>query len=457
MPVGQIPLESLINQSRDDLEMTPVKGIEEKDLDKTIEESLDRMYSRIDVLHKKGRKTERKIRSRLKDFDVPDIDLDELRDISKLRSKLDKPKDLEIEEIPLKRKEMEEKTPKRTVPVKIDEPPSFASVIMEEKKREKTPMGTTPTETDKPPSFASAITEEKRSEKAELKKPIPEKKEGEKKKRRFLSTFKKKKKERKEKKRGEREKEIEQAAVKVAWEEEEKETPLPEVKKIDIDLDKGKKKEKRIRKERRIKGSKVGKPPVSGEEGEERFSLRQMALRRREKNILKRDLRLIKLEKERKKMVKVSDRLKIRREMATENERHIIDNLAHTGVELASIYKRLAAYLIDVVVIVFLTMLLIVIFPKTVSLWLVLYIIIGILYFSLTEGIFSRGLGKKIMNIYTTNINFEYVGFGNGILQSLFKSLPILNIIDGIFALINPLTRQRLSNKWTDTIVISGY
>jgi uncharacterized RDD family membrane protein YckC len=160
--------------------------------------------------------------------------------------------------------------------------------------------------------------------------------------------------------------------------------------------------------------------------------------------------------------VKVSDKLKVRKEMASDNERHIVKNLATAGVKLAPIYKRFLAYLIDSVLILTISFVLELIISgmhdsSEIGMWLVLfYVLVALIYFTLVDVSFGRGLGKFIMHLYTTNTDFEYITLGSGIVQAFFKLFPIC-LFDVIFAMTNPLTKQRLSNKWSHTIVISEY
>lgn len=98
----------------------------------------------------------------------------------------------------------------------------------------------------------------------------------------------------------------------------------------------------------------------------------------------------------------------------------------------------------------------IIVVTDNVGMWLPYYVLVGIVYFTFIELTFGRGLGKKLLGIYVTNIDFEYITFPKSLLQALSKSIPILNIADGIYAVFNPLTKQRLGNKWSDTLVIIG-
>jgi len=110
--------------------MAPIKDIDEEELDSKIDASLDKMYSRIDSLEKGGRTLERRIDSRLKDFDAPDVDIDDVGDISKLRSRLSRLKDLDSH--------LEEEKPvsEKKSTVKSDKLDAFAQVVTEEKKGE---------------------------------------------------------------------------------------------------------------------------------------------------------------------------------------------------------------------------------------------------------------------------------------------------------------------------------
>ena len=452
--------------------MAPIKDIDEKELDSKIDASIDKMYSRIDSLEKGGGTLEKRIGSRLKDFDAPDVDIDDVGDISKLRSRLSRLKDLD--------EDLEEKKP-----------------ISGKKTIDNKPAGKRPTDMgDKPTSFAPVVTEEKGGSepKTREEKTVGEPKEK-KKKRGFFSSIKKKFPRKKEGATVKTDEVPEKMIAEIPQKPIEEKTKPHIQEEISIPVRKDPVKEI-IKEEKRTKqppkepekpektipaparpppdesllfqtspssgGSssrkKTSSPaPVRPDDKKERMNLQQMVLRRREKKLIKNEERRRKMESERKKMVVVSDKLKLKKEMATANERHIIDNLAYSGVELAPIHKRLAAYLIDNVIIIILSTILMVIIPNSIGFWLLFYVLVGIIYFMVTEAIFGRGLGKKFLNLYVTNIDFEYAGFGKSFVQCFIKAMPIFNIADGIFALINPLTKQRLTNRWSSTIVINGY
>ncbi len=427
--------------------MAPIKDIDEEELDSKIDASLDKMYSRIDSLEKGGRTLERRIDSRLKDFDAPDVDIDDVGDISKLRSRLSRLKDLDSH--------LEEEKPvsEKKSTVKSDKLDAFAQVVTEEKKGE--------TDTVTPEEGTGEEPKEK------------------KKKRGFFGAL---------KKRFPRKTDKEADEVPEEKEPEPPMEPIPERPKPVIPEEISTPIREDPVKAKVVEKPKIGQPPVESKKQEkvkpapdgsqtdiprrkptplfeapetdgkkEKMNLRQIALRRREKRIIKNEERRKKMEHARKKMVVVSDKLKLKKEMATENERHIIDNLAYSGVELAPIYKRLIAYILDNLIIIILTAILMVIIPNSVGWWLIFYILVGIVYFWTSEAIFGRGLGKKILKIYVTNLDFEYAGIGNSFVQCFIKPIPLFNIVDGVFALVNPLTKQRLSNKWSSTIVINGY
>ena len=429
--------------------MAPIKDIDEEELDSKIDASLDKMYSRIDSLEKGGRTLKKRIGSRLKGFDAPDVDVDDVGDISKLRSRLSRLKDLDDH--------LEEEKPvsEKKSTGKGDKPDSFAQVVSEEKKIE--------VETKIP----KEVTGEEPKEK--------------KKKRGFFGAIRKKFPRKTEKK-------VEADEVPEEMEPEPPREPIPErpkpaipeeisapihedtVKAMAVEKVKTRQPPRESKKQEKVKPAPdrsltdiprhkpapLFEPPETYGK-EEKMNLRQMALRRREKRLMKNEERRRKMESERHKMVAVSDKLKLKKEMATENERHIIDNLAYSGVELAPIYKRLIAYILDNLIIIILTAILMVIIPNSVGWWLIFYILVGIVYFWTSEAIFGRGLGKKILKIYVTNLDFEYAGIGNSFVQCFIKPIPLFNIVDGVFALVNPLTKQRLSNKWSSTIVINGY
>lgn len=417
-----------------------IKDIDEKSLDDSIDASIDKMYSRIDSLDKRESRVRGSVASRLKAFDSPEIELDELPDISRLRSRLDRLKDydsfedseadrvllekVDVGEIPKEKSEIE--------PVK-----SFHASIKKVKELEpEIPEAT------KKPAGAGSEKKEKKG---------------------LFGSFKKKMAAKKEAKKAKKEEEKRKAAE----EERKKPKPDPEPEPEPLIEKQPRLREEPVWEEEPAPKKKKRKAePVFAQDGikgtKEYLDLRERLIRRRQKRLLKSDKRHEKLKVEQKKLVIVSDKLKIREEMATDNERHIVDNLAMAGVKLAPIYKRFLAYLIDSVVILVLAFVLELIISgmidsSEIGLWLVLYyMLVAVLYFSLVEATYGRGLGKWIMHLYTTNTDFEYVTIGSSFVQAFFKIFPLC-ILDVIFAMLNPLTKQRLSNKWSGTIVISEY
>ncbi len=416
-----------------------LKKVDENSLDDKIETSIEKMYSRIDSLDKREPKVRASLASRLKAFDAPEVELDELPDISRLRSRLDRLKDYD---------DFEDTEADKVLLGKVD-----VGEIPEEQG-----------EIEPVKSFQASIKKVTEPE-AETQKPVPTKTEK-KKKQGFMGSFRKKMAAKKEAKKVKKE----EAKQKAAEEERKKPEPEPAPEPAPEPLieKKPKVREEPIWEEEEPspKKKKWKAEPVIAADGikgtKEYLDLRERLLRRREKRILKNDQRKVKLKVEQKKLVVVSDKLKLRKEMASDNERHIVNNLAMAGVKLAPIYKRFLAYLIDSFVVLTLAFVIELILSgmrssAEIGMWLLLfYILVAFLYFTLVEVAFGRGIGKLIMHLYTTNTDFEYITLGSSIVQAFFKIFPLC-LMDVIFAMTNPLTKQRLSNKWSGTIVISEY
>ncbi len=227
-----------------------------------------------------------------------------------------------------------------------------------------------------------------------------------------------------------------------------KEKPPKGKKKIGLRL--GRKKKEKEKKKKPPKKAEKKKSPESGGRG-----LNHFVVSRREKKLDKYRVRAQKRSDRRVDLSRVKRRLEKRRGMATKNEKHIIENVVDTGTPLSPLYRRFLAYILDLVMIVGLSIMLIVV-TGWIQWWIGIYFLVGMLYFIITETIFGRGFGKRICNIYVTDMDFEYIDLGRGIIQSFFKIFPILNLIDAIYAVFHPLTKQRLANKLTGTIVIIG-
>lgn len=249
-----------------------------------------------------------------------------------------------------------------------------------------------------------------------------------------------------------REAEPREALIGMEWEE--KEAPEHTEPIVGKKGKKGKKQKDREKRKGKKKDNK--KEPVSEREGKrEPFTLRRFVLDKREKKIRKMDIRMERIEKERKKVTRVSDRLKVRKEMASKAERQVIDNLAHTGIELAPLYKRSVAYIIDIFFISIITLVILIILNIPGG-WLPVFMLVSFMYFSINHCIFGRGFGKMFMNIYLVTLDFKYVPFMNSIGHAFFSSVVPWSVVDGIYALTYPLTKQSISNRLTGTIVING-
>ncbi len=427
-------------------------SLEEKEMkmDEAIGKSLDSLYSRIDSLDGRGPKKTRRRGSRLKDFDTPDSGEDDIYAVSSPSA---------TPSIPASTKKHTTETPaasRRRTPAPAET--RFAT----EKKRDPLPLPEVkkaPEVTWKKEEKDGKEKDEGKGDEVEREKGAEEKKEEPTKKKGGLFGGL-----RKRLKKSEKKEELKAEDRSIPAGEPEKIPSSPEAR-PEVIIPAPKKEKRPVEKKVEKKVEKPIPPRPKKEENgkvkeeligrKEKFSMRQFILDRREKRLKRMDVRFIKMEEERKRVEKVSDRLKLRREMATRTERQVIDNLATTGIELAPVYRRALAYIIDLIVIIAITAAIISTFD-IVQWWILALLIVSLLYFSIMESLFGRGLGKLLMNIYTVTLDFEYVPYPNSFGQAVFKALIPWSIIDAIFALTHPLTKQSLSNRICGIIVIKG-
>lgn len=129
---------------------------------------------------------------------------------------------------------------------------------------------------------------------------------------------------------------------------------------------------------------------------------------------------------------------------------------------LASVGRRMAAYAIDIVVLVFIAV--IVVFAAgidpedsdTQNQQLAIYAIITLLYFTICEALTSQTVGKRLTGIKVVTLDGQPISWGKSAGRNLMRiidSLPALYIV-GLIVMSRNDRLQRLGDKAAGTIVI---
>lgn len=126
--------------------------------------------------------------------------------------------------------------------------------------------------------------------------------------------------------------------------------------------------------------------------------------------------------------------------------------------ELADVFSRTAAFIVDTLILLFFTMIIVVILiyldgidGAIILAWLV--VVFSPLYFMVFEMSNGKTPGKKILNIKVVDKEFRDIGFVKALVRNITKFLPLWTVVG---ALLIALTkkRQRLGDMLAGTLVI---
>jgi len=135
---------------------------------------------------------------------------------------------------------------------------------------------------------------------------------------------------------------------------------------------------------------------------------------------------------------------------------------ATTAYELASVGRRLAAYGIDIVVLVFIAVVVVLatgMDPEEAdsqNQQIVIYAVITLVYFTVAEALTGQTVGKRLTGIKVTTLAGEPIGWGKSIGRNLLRivdSLPALYIV-GLIVMSRSDQLQRIGDKAAGTIVV---
>lgn len=135
---------------------------------------------------------------------------------------------------------------------------------------------------------------------------------------------------------------------------------------------------------------------------------------------------------------------------------------ATVSYELASVGRRIAAYAIDIVVLVFIAVIVVLaagIDPEdadTQNQQIAIYAIITLVYFTIAEALTGQTVGKRLTRIKVTTLSGEPIGWGKSAGRNLLRivdSLPALYIV-GLIVMSRSDQLQRLGDKAAGTIVV---
>ncbi len=130
--------------------------------------------------------------------------------------------------------------------------------------------------------------------------------------------------------------------------------------------------------------------------------------------------------------------------------------------QLASIGRRIGAYLIDIVVLVFIALIVVLALgidpeeEQSQNEQLIIYATITIVYFTLCEALTGRTAGKRLTGIRVVTVNGAPMTWGKSISRNLLRivdSLPALYIV-GLIVMSRSDLLQRLGDKAAGTIVV---
>lgn len=136
------------------------------------------------------------------------------------------------------------------------------------------------------------------------------------------------------------------------------------------------------------------------------------------------------------------------------------------GIIAAPFWKRLAAWLIDQIVlssVIILSFFALVGvsdgFLGTIKAFSIeitqVSIIVNLGYFTVPEGVFGQTLGKRALNIFVYGESGDRVGFASAILRRIGLAIPILGIIDA-GAILLTSKDQRIFDILAATVVLKG-
>ncbi|MBX3068947.1 MAG: RDD family protein [Thermomicrobiales bacterium] len=130
--------------------------------------------------------------------------------------------------------------------------------------------------------------------------------------------------------------------------------------------------------------------------------------------------------------------------------------------ELASVGRRIAAYAIDIVVLVLIAVIVVLaagIDPEEAdsqNQQIAIYAIITLVYFTVAEALTGQTVGKRLTGIRVTTLTGEPIGWGKSAGRNLLRivdSLPALYIV-GIVVMSRSDRLQRVGDKAAGTIVV---
>jgi len=128
-----------------------------------------------------------------------------------------------------------------------------------------------------------------------------------------------------------------------------------------------------------------------------------------------------------------------------------------TKYELAEVFSRIAANIIDTLILVFIVLIFAVVAIYSKMGWLLLVgwllIILEPIYFVPFEMKSGQTPGKKLLNIKVVDTEFKKIGFLKAFLRNITKILPFWPLV-GVLLIAFTEKRQRLGDMLGGTIVI---
>ncbi len=131
-------------------------------------------------------------------------------------------------------------------------------------------------------------------------------------------------------------------------------------------------------------------------------------------------------------------------------------------LRLASVGRRVAAYAIDIVVLVIIAVIVVLLLgidaedPSTQNQQIVIYAVVTLIYFTVCEALVSQTPGKRLVGIKVVMLDGSSIGWKQSAIRNLMRivdSLPALYIV-GLIVMSRSDQLQRLGDKAAGTVVV---
>lgn len=150
---------------------------------------------------------------------------------------------------------------------------------------------------------------------------------------------------------------------------------------------------------------------------------------------------------------------KVNQTKPTKNENIITQTVINNSNKtIASLKKRVLAFVIDYLLVIFLTGLLPIKFTSTsINFMLLSFNPILIVYFIVLEGLVSQTFGKMLINIKVVDLNGKNITFITSFTRNMLRIVDgLLVYLVAIIAIQNSSLGQRIGDKIAKTIVVES-